>query len=165
MQIPKRRYDKVYERPDINITDARFEELKNKLDKLKNVSRFKAMAEVARLAEMGDFSENHAYQMAKGRLRGINAKILEIEDYLNNAVIIKVDKADGLIRLGSTVTLETEGQQKIYQILGGTEADPQAGIISQQSPLGQALLGKHIGDKIEVRLPKKTVVYHIIKIS
>lgn len=165
MQIPKRRYDKVYERPDINITDARFEELKNKLDKLKNVSRFKAMAEVARLAEMGDFSENHAYQMAKGRLRGINAKILEIEDYLNNAAIIKVNKADGLIRLGSTVMLETDDQQKIYQILGGTETDPQAGIISQQSPLGQALLGKHIGDRVEVRLPKKTVVYHIVKIS
>ncbi|MDD4412628.1 MAG: GreA/GreB family elongation factor [Patescibacteria group bacterium] len=165
MQIPKRRYDKVYERPDINITDARFEELKNKLDKLKNVSRFKAMAEVARLAEMGDFSENHAYQMAKGRLRGINAKILEIEDYLNNVVIIKVDKADGLVKLGSTVTLETGGQQKIYQILGGTETDPVAGIISQQSPLGQALLGKHIGDRIEVCLPKRTVVYHIVDIS
>lgn len=165
MQVPKRRYDKIYERPDPHISEAKFNELKNKLDRLKNHSRYTAMEEVARLAEMGDFSENHAYQVAKGRLRGINARIIELEDYFKHVIIIKNEKDKSDIKLGDTVSLLQDGKPKTYQLLGPLEADPLKGIISHKSPIGAALVGHKVGDKFTVKLATKTVKIEILKIE
>lgn len=164
MQVPKRRYDKVNERQDPHISESKFCELKNKLQKLKNVSRFQAMSEVARLAEMGDFSENHAYQMAKGRLRGINARILELEDYFKYVVVIKSGASKSQVSLGATVKLRQDGKDKAYQILGPLEADPLQGIISHKSPIGSALMSKRVGDIFTVQLANKTVTIEILAI-
>jgi len=165
MQVPKRRYDKVYERPDANISQAKFDELKNKLDKLKNVSRFKAMSEVARLAEMGDFSENHAYQVAKGRLRGINAKILELEDYFKYVTVIKPDVNKTQVKLGDRVTIKQDGRVKEYLILGPLESNPLQGVISHKSPIGSALMARRVGDSFKVALANKEVLIEVINIS
>lgn len=182
MQIPKRKPGKyTNERPDPNLTEAEFNKLKNKLAELK-LNMPAASDEVRRLAEMGDFSENAAYQMAKGRLRGINQKILELEDQLKYAVIIKPTKGAKTVQLGHKVTIEatsrhsllnTKGwrdvptavgtKEKTYLILGSEETDPLKGIISHNSPIGAALMGRKLGETIKI--PPKGVEYKIIKIE
>lgn len=145
------------------ITGAKFTELKNKLEHLKTVARPQTAIEVARLAEMGDFSENYAYQAAKGRLRGINNNILKLEHQLNRAVII-APKNDDCVQVGHTVIVEVSGKEKTFQILGSSETDPTKGIISQNSPIGSALLGRKIGDTVKIQLASKEVKYTIISI-
>lgn len=165
MQLPVRKPGKyTHLKPDQYLTEAKFNELKNKLERLK-FNRPRAAEEVKRLAAMGDFSENAAYQIAKGRLRGMNQKILEIEDHLKRAVIIKPDKNSGLVQLGSSVTVATAGREKTYLILGSSETDPSRGIISSRSPIGAALLGKKIHDQIKIKLADKEIEYRIIKIE
>ena len=128
------------------MTQAKFDELSAQLERMLK-ARPAAAAEVKHLAEMGDFSENAAYQIAKGRLRGLNERIMEIQDHLKYAQIIQPPSA-GIVALGSTVTVEHNGTQQTFQILGPTETNPAKGIISYQSPLGTALLHKRVGDTV-----------------
>ncbi len=146
------------------LTKEKFAELERKLARLKNFSRPRAAAEVSRMAQMGDFSENTGYQYAKGRLRGINQAILNIENQLKNAVIIKSPEQTDTVQVGHQVTIESGGKQKTYQILGSTETNPRAGVISRHSPLGAALIGRGAGDVVKVKLTEKEVEYKIIKI-
>lgn len=145
------------------MTEAKFSELQKKLDTLKK-KRPEAAAEVTRLAELGDFSENVEYQLAKGKLRGINNRILVLENQLNQAVIITRQKK-GVVEIGSTITIETQGKQKIYQILGSSETDPGRGIISHNSAIGSALIGCKIGEIAKIKLANKEVEYKIISIE
>ncbi|MCX6781860.1 MAG: GreA/GreB family elongation factor [Candidatus Magasanikbacteria bacterium] len=152
-------------KPDPFITRERFDELSRKLERLKKVTRPPAMEEVKRLSLTGDYSENHAYQHAKGRLRGINQRILDIEYELTRAQIIDMSKHGKTVVLGSIVTVVTGGKAKIYQILGSTQTDPTKGVISHNSPLGVALMGRSAGEEVEVKLKDKTVKYKITKIE
>ena len=166
MQTPQRKLGKfAHLKPDPNITQVKATELKVKLEKLINFSRPPAIKEVRRLAEMGDFSENHAYQIAKGRLRGINKRITDIEDHLKRAIIINPSAKKDIIKLGHTVTIEMNGKQKQYTILGSGETDPSHGIISHNSTIGSALLDKRVGDVVEISLSAKKVDYKILKIE
>jgi len=133
---------------DHAMTKNKYEELERELEKLKQ-KRPSAAKEVSRLAELGDFSENVEYQLAKGRLRGINSAILKLGYRISHAELIKSGK-DGVVQLGSTVIIKTPKGEKTYTILGASEADPANGIISRQSPLGSALLGHKVGDLVEV---------------
>lgn len=165
MRIPKRKPgDYPYQKPDPHMTEVKYNELKKKLEGLKQ-SQPQAIKEVKRLAEMGDFSENHAYQMAKGRLRGINQGILEIKDQLNSAIIINFLGDKGEVRLGSHVTIKMNGREITYLILGSTETDPQKNIISHNSPLGSALMGKNAGDLVMVKIGDKEVECRIIEVE
>lgn len=165
MQLPFRKPGKyTHLKPDQHLTETKFNELKNKLERLK-FNRPRLADEVKRLAEMGDFSENAAYQIAKGRLRGVNQGILEIENQLKNAIIIKPDKNTETVQFGSSVTVETASREKTYLILGSTETNPGRGVISSRSPIGSALIGKRIGDQMRVKLADKIVEYKIIKIE
>lgn len=165
MQIPYRKPGKyMIQKPDNNITQAKFDELQKKLDKL-YTNRPEAAKEVARLAELGDFSENVEYQLAKGRLRRINQNILELEFTLKNAEIIAPAKNNQTVSLGHTVMLEVNNKVKYYQILGSAETNPDKNIISQNSPLGSALLGKKVGDEVQIKSKDKTVVYKILEIK
>ncbi len=150
--------------PDPVMSEAKFIELQNKLKKLKTIHP-DAAREVSRLAEMGDFSENAEYQLAKGRLRGINNRIMVLENQLNHADIIQKHIPGDTIRLGNTVTVEYAKKQKTYQILGSSESDPARGIISQTSPIGAALLGHKVGETVKVTLAKKTLEYTVLKIE
>jgi len=145
------------------MTKEKFKELENKLAKLKHIQP-QAAAEVSRLAELGDFSENTEYQMAKGRLRGINNSILKLENQLNQAQIINVGTTD-TVQLGSKVTIEFENKQKKFQILGSAETDPKKGIISHNSPIGSALMGREVGDTVTIKLENREMKYKIINIS
>lgn len=166
MQVPIRRKETyIKPKPDPYITEAKFLELKNKLERLKQYIRPQAAEEVKRLAEMGDFSENTGYQVAKGRLRGINQRILEIEDHLKSALIFHPNKNTQVVQLGHSVTIASQGKEKTYTILGSTETDPTAGVISHNSPIGSALLGHRVGDSVKIRLASKEVEFKVIKIS
>lgn len=165
MQVPTRRADKLpRQKSDPHITPEKFQELSATLKKLIEVKRPREASEVKRLAEMGDFSENAGYQMAKGRLRGINKKIDEISDLLKRAEIIAPNNT-GEVELGNLVTLERNGKEKKYRLLGSEETDPNNGVISHNSPLGSALLGKKIGDQIEISLEERKIEYKIINIE
>lgn len=165
MQIPYRKpgkYSNLVQDP--HITEARAVEIQNKLEKLIKIVRPKQAEEVALLAQGGDFSENAGYQAAKGRLRAINEKILNYESQLRRAIIIKPQKSD-TIRLGNTVTISDGTKEKTYTILGSMETDPQKGIISQNSPLGEKLIGQRVGDEIVNAVGAARIKYTILRIK
>jgi transcription elongation factor GreA len=153
MQLPYRKPTKFsVMQLDPIMSQEKFDELSRKLTKLK-ADRPKAATEVSRLAELGDFSENVEYQLAKGRLRKINENILIIETHLNQADIIKKNTT-GRVAVGSTVTVEVDGQEKTYEILGSSETNPAKGVISHTSPIGAALIGHTVDDVVEIDIAK-----------
>ncbi len=165
MQTPYRRKETyVKPKPDPYLTETKFIELKNKLERMK-ASHPRLSAEVKRLAEMGDFSENAGYQDAKWKLRGLNQRILELEAHLKTAVIFRPNADKETVGLGHKVIVDDGGRQKTYTILGGTETDPTAGIISHNSPIGAALLGRKIGETVEIDLNGRKKELKIIEIS
>jgi len=165
MRVPIRKPGKyTHEKADPHITQKKYEDLKYKLEKIKKHTRPPLIDEVKRLALMGDFSDNAAYSIAKGRLRGVNQKIIEIEDLLKRSQVIRASQNEK-VQLGNYVTIEINGKQKKYQILGSTETDPSAGVISHNSPIGFALMAHKVGDIIEVRTKDKIVKYKILKID
>lgn len=129
------------------------------------VSRPRAAEEVKRLALMGDFSENAAYSIAKGRLRGINQRIIEIEDQLKKAEIIDYGGKKDRVGLGCTVTVEANGKRRAYLILGSAETNPTQGVISHNSPLGRALMGGRVGESVHITTKDKNIEYIIMKIE
>lgn len=147
------------------MTEDKFNELKHKVERLRKVSHPKAAAEVKRLAEMGDLSDNAAYSIAKGRLRGINQRIMDMEEHLKQAIIIKPGARSGMVQLGSKVTVEVNGKQKTFLILGSSETDPFSDVISHNSPVGRALLGGEVGETRKVITASKVVEYKIIRVG
>lgn len=145
------------------MTEGKLNELKAKLAKVK-AAQPQAAAEVARLAELGDFSENAEYQMAKGKLRGMLSTVARLENQINQAEIITL-KDNDTVQLGSTVTVEVNGEQKTLQVLGSSETKPEKGIISHNSPIGAALLGSRVGETVTIQLAKKEVTYRIVAIN
>ncbi|MDO8516149.1 MAG: GreA/GreB family elongation factor [bacterium] len=121
--------------------------------------------EVTRTAAYGDRSDNAEYKDAKGTLRRTQGSIFRIQDQLRLAVIIKEGaNASGMVELGSTVTLESDGRQKIFQILGSHESRPEDGRISHESPLGAALMRHKAGDSITVQTKNGSQEYRILEI-
>lgn len=150
---------------DPKMTKEKYNELKNKLVYWKKTKRPKEANEVKRLAEMGDFSENTGYQLAKGRLRGLNRRIDELESLLNKVEIIEI-KNDDTVNIGNTVTIINEkNQEKKYTILGSSECDPFKNIISHTSPLGSALLNKKNNEQLEVLINGSLKKFVITKIE
>lgn len=166
MRVPKRRYDvNPQQNFDPNITQQKADQLKVELEKMIKIIRPKLSHEVEELAKQGDFSENAAYQMAKGKLRGLNNRILVLQNILNKAIIIKPDKKSNVISLGSVVTVEANENQCTYQILGTLEINLEKGIISHNSPIGSALIGHKPGDTVEIEINDNIVKYKIIKVK
>jgi len=164
MRVPIRKPGKYTNlKPDAHLTPEKLAELKNKLEKLKKI-RPRLAREVKELSTTGDFSENAGYQMAKGRLRSLNQRILDLEEMIKNAVIIKLKKS-GVVELGSTVTVEIAVREKKDKIRGSSETDPARGVISRNSAVGRALLGRRAGDIVKIRIGDKEVIYKIIKIE
>ena len=166
MRVPYRKPGKYSQmKQDPMLTVAKAKELENKLDRLKNYSRPKAAEEVKRLAEFGDFSENVEYQLAKGKLRGINQAIITIGNQLKNAELIPTPNQTNTVGIGHTVTISNGETEKKYLILGSTETNPTKGIISHVSPLGAALIGKKIGDIIQIKTGGTETSYQLIRIE
>lgn len=116
--------------------------------------------------EFGDLAENAEYQSARQEQDKNEARIQEVEHILQNVEIIKSPRSDGKVQLGSKVKLKSEaGKTKEFQVVGTVEADPLEGKISDESPIGQALLGKKVGEAVEIKTPAETAIYKIVEIS
>lgn len=164
MRVPIRKPGKfTHQKPDPHLTEEKFSELKDKLKTLK-ASQPKLADEVRRLAELGDLSENAAYQIAKGKLRSVNQKIIDLENHLNSAVIIKPDNDTTSVQTGHTVTIEIDDKQLTYLILGSSETNPGQGVISHNSPIGAAIIGRHVGDTVKIKAKDKLISCTIISI-
>lgn len=165
MRVPTRRGENQRRtKIDPLMTPAKFDELKDKLARIKQGIPA-AAAEVQRLSLLGDFSENAEYQIAKGKLRGMNYRILELERQLADSVIIEPTTGGGIVTVGCKVTIEMNGRQKTYQILGSAESNPALGIISRSSPIGSALIGKFVGDTTRIQLANGDVTCRIVSIN
>lgn len=166
MRVPIRKPGKyTHVKTDPHITMEKFEELKLEVEKIKKNIRPSAIKEVERLAMMGDFSENFAYQAAKGRLRHLNDRISEIESLLGNAQIIDARPNTDFIQLGNFVTIKIANQIKTFQLLGSSEINLSANIISHNSPLGSALMNRRVGDVVSFEVGGKKVECDILKIE
>ena len=114
-----------------------------------------------RAKEFGDLSENSEYSEAKEEQAQVEGRIFELEEIVRNASIIKKNGQTGEVGIGSTVKALKNGAEVTYQIVGSNEAKPEEGRISNESPLGQAFLGKKVGDTAEVLAPGGKVAYKI----
>lgn len=116
--------------------------------------------------EFGDLSENAEYSSARQEQERVEGRISEIENILQNVEIIKKPKGDNKVQLGSNVTLVgVDGKTKQFQVVGTVEADPLNGKISDESPIGKALLGKKLGEEVEIKTPVETAAYTVTQIS
>jgi len=146
------------------LTEEGLEKLTEELHQLKTVRKREVAGRIERAKELGDLSENAEYADAKDEMSFIEGRIIELEDYLNRSEVIKPGIA-GVVTVGSTVILKNGGPDKKYKIVGANEANPLQGLISNETPLAQALIGKAKGDKIEVTVPAGKIVYTIVEIA
>jgi transcription elongation factor GreA len=143
-------------------------QLQEKLNYYKSTRRVEASKKIAIAREFGDLSENSEYDAAKEEQAQIESEIRQMEDILLNCQIIVDSKSnEGEVNLGSTVKVYDEEfeEELVLQILGSTESNPAKGIISNNSPLGSALLGKKVGERITVKTDGGEISYKIIDIK
>lgn len=139
-------------------------ELETELEELK-LQRGPIAEKIANARDYGDLSENAEYDAAREEQGQVEGRIAEIEDILLNADIIQPGKANGTVQVGSKVELKVNGKKVTYTIVGPVEADPLEGKISNESPIGQALLGKKPKEEISIETPKGQTIYSIVTIS
>lgn len=153
----------------IYLTPKGLEDLKNEHNSLTNTKRPEIVTRLAAAREMGDLSENAEYTAAREELAFIDGRIDELEMLLKQAVVIENGNHPNgdTVDLGSQVTIKIANRDKneIFTLVGEWEADPAEKKISHESPLGKALLGKTIGDEIEVEAPAGKMIYKVISIS
>jgi len=148
------------------ITKAGLKKLEEELKQLQTVARKEVSARLAEAISYGDLSENSEYDEAKNQQAFVEGRILELEDQIKNAEIIKEGHSDtGVIQIGSTVTLEFNKEKTEYTIVGSTESDPLMHKISNESPVGAAILGKKAKDKVMVKTPAGDMEYKIAKVA
>ena len=146
------------------ITKEGLAKIKKELNDLKDVKRRDIAERIREAKELGDLSENAEYTEAKNDQSFIEGRILEIESILKSATIIKEASSKGQIEVGSKIKIQDGNETKSYFIVGSNEADPAKGKISNESPLGQAFLGKKKGDIVEIKVPQGTKKFEIIAI-
>ncbi len=115
--------------------------------------------------EMGDLSENAEYASARNEQASAEARIAELEHILKNVELIKNPNKEDKVHIGSTVKLKGSKGEKVFKVVGTVEADPLQGKISDESPIGQALLGKAVGQDVEIVTPSETVQYKVVSIT
>lgn len=149
------------------MTEGGFNRLQEELKRLKSVDRPAIIRAIAEAREHGDLSENAEYHAARERQSFIEGRVLELEDKIARAEVIDVSKLSGdAVKFGATVVLadeETDEETK-YQIVGEDEANIKQGLLSVTSPLGRALIGKQIGESVEVSTPRGAKSYEIVKV-
>jgi transcription elongation factor GreA len=143
------------------LTKDGVEKLKSELDDLVKIQRPAVAARLKEAKEYGDLSENSQWDDAKDQQAFIEGRISEVENILRNVVVISAPKKKDKVDIGSTVHLELEDGTQTYTIVGSTEANPTEGKISNESPIGKALMGKTKGEEVEISVPSGTMVYKI----
>lgn len=151
-------------RNNIKLTKEGLEALKSELLELRDVKRPKLVDRLANARSQGDLSENSDYQSAKEELEFLDGRIEELEEVIKRAAVTSSVKTDG-VDVGTEVTVRVNGSKVIFNIVGEWEADPVNKKISHESPLGKALVGKKIGDKVDVEAPAGKIQYEIVAIN
>ena len=142
------------------------EKLRAELDEMVNVRRPEVAARIHDAKEHGDLTENAEYEDAKNEQAFVEGRIQQLEALIKNATIIDEHHSNDHVGIGSTVHLEsTDGGTETFTIVGSTEAKPAEGRISNESPVGRALLGRKKGEKVVVRVPAGDFTYTIVKIA
>ncbi len=150
----------------IFLTREGLQDLKKEFEELSKVKRPEVLSRVSAARDLGDLSENAEYSAAREELSFIDGRLDELEELLRQAVVINGGKkTGGAIKLGSTVTLHVKGKKETFTVVGEWEADPKERKISHESPLGKALIGKKVGEKVEVEAPAGKVVYAIVSVK
>lgn len=140
--------------------------LEAELENLRSVKRPQVARQLRRAIDEGDLTENIGYQDAKHEQSFVEGRILTLETLLKKAVVVEHRPACDTVVFGSRVTvMEGEGREETYQIVGSAEADPGYGRISNESPLGKALLGHTIGDEVAVEVPDAVLRFQILDIG
>jgi len=152
----------------VYLTPEGFQALEKELAFLTTVRRQEVAARLHNALGEGEFIENAELEEARREQAFLEGRILDLEEQLRKAQIIsKTEDNDGIVRLGDTVVVREDGADtdEEYRMVGSAEADPRKGRISNESPLGHALIGRHVGDKAVVRAPDGDIVFNIISIS
>ena len=150
------------------MTEQGWVRLEEELKQLKSVARPEVIRAIAEAREHGDLSENAEYHAARERQSFIEGRVAELEDKMARAVVIDVSTLSGkTVKFGASVQLVDEDtDEKIaYQLVGELEADVKAGRLAITSPLARALIGKKVGDTVEVNTPKGEKMYEILKVK
>ena len=149
----------------IYLTKEGLAELKKEYEELTKGKRPLVLERLSQARSMGDLSENAEYVGAREELSFVDGRIDELEELLKQVEIISSGKSHSLVKLGSTVTVDIAGKKEKFMLVGEWEADPKEKKISHKSPLGEALIGKKVGEKVEVEAPVGKIVYKIESIS
>lgn len=152
----------------VPMTAAGYSRLQEELRHLKAVERPAVIKAIAEAREHGDLSENAEYHAARERQGFIEGRVMELEDKISRAEVIDVSKLSGeYIKFGATLTVADEDtdEETTYQIVGQDESDIKQGLLSITSPLARALIGKSVGDMVEVSTPGGSKSYEIVKVE
>ncbi len=154
-------------RNEVYITAEGLKKLEEELEHLRSVRRQEVALRLREAIQGGDeLIDNAEYEAAKNEQAFVEGRIIELERMLAKAQIIEHDKKSDTVEIGSTVTIK-EGKKKAetFTIVGAAEANPSSGLISNESPLGSALLNKQAGDVVEVKAPDGVIRFKIVKIK
>lgn len=149
----------------IFLTPEGLEKIKKEYQELTTTRRKEIAQRIQEARELGDLTENSEYKAAREEQASVEGRIAELEELIKKAKVVKNNKkCPKAIEVGCKVRVHLEGRDEEFQIVGAPEADPASGRISHESPLGQALLGKKVGEKIEVDAPVGKIIYKILDI-
>lgn len=147
------------------LTKAGLDKLQAELEDLKSTKRPQVLAKIKEAVSYGDLSENSEYEDAKNEQGFVEGRIAELEHILTTSEVVKGGSGNGTVALGSQVTVKQNDSQQTFTIVGPAEADPGSGMVSNESPIGRALLGTKQGDSVDVQTPKGSAAYQILKVS
>ena len=149
------------------MSQERLEELQKELDYLQTTREREVAEQIKEARSFGDLSENSEYDEAKTEQGKLYSKIAEIKNLIENAIIIEKSAIEGKVATGSKVTVKdlSDDYEETYQIVGSQEADPMNGRISDESPMGRALMDHRVGDQVEVEAPMGKLHFEIIAIE
>jgi transcription elongation factor GreA len=152
--------------PETYLTPAGAAKLKAELEDLTTTKRVELAVRLRDAIKMGDLSENADYIMAKEQQAFLEGRIQELQAALRNAIIVNDGGGIEVVSVGNRVTVQEPGEDpETFSLVGAKEADPRAGKISNESPIGRALLGKRVGDTAEAQTPNGTLKFKILKIE
>ncbi len=146
------------------LTPEGYEKLKAELVLLKGPRRAAVVARITEALKLGDLKENAEYHDAKDEQGWLESRISELENILSQATIVS-KKSSGLVAVGTEIVCQMNGKEKKYHIVGASEADPQQGKISHASPIAQSLLGRKVGDVVDITTPAGKMQCKILKIA
>lgn len=152
------------EKPQYVSADG-LKKLQAELDQLRTAKRQEVADRIHAAMEFGDYSENSELEQAKNDQAFLEGRIMTLEQTIKNAVVIDEKSRHDLVEVGSHVTVEADGRKEKYVIVGSAEAAPAEGKISNESPVGRALMGHRPGDTVKMSVPAGTIEMKIVSIS